>query len=145
MKAVQRASKEAALRSRLEEADVVVVGRVKAVRPSSVQALSGPTAKRITEHDPDWQEAVVQVETSLKPPVQNPELVIRFPGSKDVAWFGVPKFRVGQEGTFILRKDQLSGAPTAMLAGAKVDAYSALTDGDVLPKTEAATVRALLK
>jgi hypothetical protein len=70
--------------------------------------------------------------------------VIRFPGSLDVAWYRAPKFRLGQEGTFVLQRDTLSGSPKATLGGAEVDAYVAASRQDVLPKNEAQRVRALV-
>src|SRR5438876_238935 len=72
------------------------------------------------------------------------EIVIRFPGSLDVAWYRAPKFKLGQEGTFFLQRDTLSGSPKAVLAGAEVDAYIAGSRQDVLPRNEAQRVRALV-
>jgi hypothetical protein len=52
---------------------------------------------------------------------------------------------VGQEGTFLLRRDHLSGSPTAMMAGLQVIAYAAPTRQDVLTKQDAARVQALAR
>jgi hypothetical protein len=97
----------------------------------------------ISEHDPDWQEAIVEVESEITGARDGQEIVIRFPGSLDVAWYGFPKFKPGQEGTFFLQKDHLSGLPKAILAGAEVNVYIAGTRQDVLAKSEAQRVRTL--
>jgi hypothetical protein len=135
---------DSALRARIRAADMVVVGRVETVQAATLAALPAP--RRITEHDPAWQEAVIQVETMIKgvAPVDQ-RVVVRFPGSLDVAWRGMPRFTVGQEGTFLLRRDQLSGSPTAMMAGRQVTAYAVPTRQDVLTRQDAARVQALAR
>lgn len=134
---------DSALRARIRAADMVVVGRVETVQAAT---LAAPPTRRITEHDPAWQEAVIAVETMIKgatPATQR--VVVRFPGSLDVAWRGMPRFTVGQEGTFLLRRDQLSGTPMAMMAGRQVTAYVAPTKQDVLTRQDAARVQALAR
>jgi hypothetical protein len=135
---------DSVLRTRIRAADMVVVGRVETVQAATLAALPAP--HRITEHDPAWQEAVIQVETMIKGIAPaNQRVVVRFPGSLDVAWRGMPRFTVGQEGTFLLRRDQLSGSPTAMMAGRQVTAYAAPTRQDVLTRQDAARVQALAR
>lgn len=136
---------DAELRARIEAADVVIVGRVVEVHPGTMAAVAKVGPMPITEHAPNWQEAVIRVESAIKGAQANQEIVVRFPGSLDVAWHGVPKFKKGQEGTFVLQKDRVSGTPKAMLAGAQVDAYTALNPLNVLSKEEAQRVRALAK
>jgi hypothetical protein len=133
---------EAELRNTVQAADVIVVGRVKEVRLGTMAAVGAPP-KPITEHDPDWHEAVIEVESEIKGAQAGQEIVVRFPASLDVAWHDVPKLKVGQEGTFLLQRDQVSGTPRALLAGTQVDAYTALNPQDVLPKEEAQRIRAL--
>src|SRR5439155_1667294 len=50
-----------------------------------------------------------------------------------------------QQGIFFLRKDQISGDPTASLGSYQVDAYTCLKSGDWLPLSEEARVRSLVK
>ena len=71
--------------------------------------------------------------------------MVRFPGSRDVAWVGTPRFAAGQEGTFLLHKDVTTGAGMAKWEGKPLPAYTALHKIDVLPKEEAAHVRELLR
>lgn len=144
--AVVRARREvndADLRAHIQKAAMVVAGRVEQVRPAELTAA--PTRpKRITEHDPDWQEAIIQVEQGLKGAQAGDQVVVRFPGSPDVAWVGAPKFTVGQEGTFLLHKDSTTGSPLAMIAGRSVPAYTALHKLDVFSTQDAPRIRAMI-
>ena len=132
------------LRARIQAADMVMVGRVLSVRQATL-AAAGDRPPRITEHDPTWQEAVIRVVSGLKGVQADQEVVVRFPGSLDVAWHGAPKFKVGQEGTFLLQKDRVTGTPKTILAGAPVDAYTALDAKDALPTDQADRVRRLTR
>jgi hypothetical protein len=139
----QSRSDDDQLRTRLRAAEAVVVGRVLSVRPwQAAKAVAAHS--HISEHDPNWQEAVVQVRSTLKGSTGN-RLIVRFPGSRDVAWANAPKFKPGQAATLILKSDQVSGSPKAMMAGNEVTAYTALQPGDVLSTEEATRARALLQ
>ena len=135
---------DADLRAHILKAAMVVAGRVEQVRPAELAAAPG-RPKRITEHDADWQEAIIQVEDGLKGARAGEQVVVRFPGSHDVAWVGTPRFAVGQEGTFLLHKDSTTGSPTTMIAGRAVPAYTALHKLDVLPKQDAPHIRDLIR
>ena len=138
---LQRQVNDTALAERVRQADMIVVGRVEAIRaPTSMT----PTHRRITEHDADWQEAVITVDSMIKGP-PSAQVVVRFPGSQDIAWHRLPKFSAGQTGTFLLRRDTLSGSPRATLAGRQVTAYAVVAGADVLATGDAPRVRALVK
>jgi len=145
--AVARARREvndADLKTHIQRAAMVVAGRVEQVRPAELAAAPA-RPKRISEHDPDWQEAIIRVEDGIKGAQAGERVVVRFPGSPDVAWVGTPKFAVGQEGTFLLHKDSTTGSPLTMIAGRSVPAYTALHKVDVLSKQDATRVRALIR
>ena len=133
------------LKQRLASADFVVIARVTDVRKwTAPEAASVP--HRVTEHDPDWHDAVIKIESILKgPKLKKNKLVVRFPQCNDVAWAHAPKFEKHQEGIFFLKKDEVSGAPIALLEGTEVNAYTCLRPGDWLPKADQARVRSLLK
>lgn len=142
---VRRQVSDSTLQARIRAADIVVVGRVETIRPASLVAIPGGR-RRVTEHDPAWQEAIVVIETMIKGAAPaDQRVVVRFPGSLDVAWRAMPRYAVGQEGTFLLRRDRVSGTPTAMIAGRQVTAYAALSTQDVLTKQDAARVQALAR
>jgi len=138
---LQRQVTDSTLAERVRQADMVVVGRVEAIRAPTLMAQPH---RRITEHDADWQEAVIVVDSMLKGPA-SPRVVVRFPGSQDIAWHRLPKFTAGQAGTFLLRLDTLSGSPHAMVAGRQVPAYAVVAGSDVLSTSDAPRVRALVK
>jgi hypothetical protein len=126
----------------LATCDYVVIGRITAVHPWAIPKSAGPRY-RTSEHSANWQEAVLQVQSVLKgPKPKKNKMIVRFPLSRDVAWASAPKFGPGQQGIFILRKDEVSGASGG---GYKGDVYTCLKPGDWLPMTEEARVRSLLK
>lgn len=93
------------LQNRLNDAELVVSGRVSAVRP----APDDIRRQSISEYDPHWWEAVIQIETVLKGQINERSLVVLFPSSRDVMWERAPKFREGQEGTWVLRREIVRG------------------------------------
>jgi hypothetical protein len=120
------------LQSRVENADVVLSGRVTSVRattemleaakPSATATeVRGATSKfqRISEHDPLWCEADLEVLGVEKGVGSGKKVVVRFPSSTDVRWYRVPKFQPGQEGVFILREAQVKPAAAGSRASAE--------------------------
>jgi hypothetical protein len=122
-------------------ADLIVTGRVSAVRLPEVEAQArsaavagGRTAERISEHAPVWHEAVIDVDEVHKGSHSARQVVVRFPSSTDVRWYKAPKFHTGQEGVFLLHRDQLGGARALAAApGAGPGEYTALDPADVQP------------
>jgi hypothetical protein len=137
-----QASEDKELQASLESADIVIVGRVKSVHLPSVAALA--ERQMVSEHNPDWREAVIEVQSALKGAADTKEVVVRFPASFDVMWASSPKFTVGQEGTFLLQQDRLSGSPKATLEGKEVTAYTAISPKHTLSSGDSARVRRLL-
>jgi hypothetical protein len=125
--AARRGDGDQDLRARLAGADVVVRGRVSAVRPAPREPSRG-----VSEHDPFWQEAVVQVAAVLKGDAALKEVVVLFPGSRDIAWVNAPRFTGGQEGVWILKRDD------------EARGFTALDPLDFQAATELARVRRLL-
>lgn len=142
---IQQQVSDQELRQRLASADFVVIARVTDVRTWTAPEVAS-VPHRVTEHDPDWHDAVIKIESVLKgPKIKKNKLVVRFPQCNDVAWIHSPKFEKHQEGIFFLKRDEVSGAPVALLEGTEVNAYTCLRSGDWLPKSEAARVRSLLR
>jgi len=137
---------DADLKARIQAAAMVIVCRVEQLRPMAYGRPGAPARpKRFTEHDPAWQEAIIHVDEGLKGATAGARVVVRFPGSRDVAFVGTPRFAAGQEGTFLLQKDTATGSPFTLMAGQTVQAYTALHRLDVLSKQEVQRVRALLR
>jgi hypothetical protein len=128
-----------AARKEAEGADLIVSGRVSAIRvparesQARISAMAtGRTAERISEHAAIWQEAIVDVEAVHKGQHDaRKQIVIKFPTSTDVRWRDAPKFHAGQEGVFLLHKTQLQAIPTAMAATPlEDDEYTSLNAED---------------
>lgn len=134
------------LMDRMKASDFVVVGRVTDVRAWKAPKSKSGAPSRVTEHDPDWHEAVVEVQSVLKGgQVKGKKVIVRFPNRNDVAWVSSPKFTKNQKGIFCLNRDQSTGQPTTYMGGQQVTVYTCLGHGDALPISEEARVRALLK
>lgn len=118
------------------DADLVVSGKVVDVRiPADTSASRKRTTKGpspITEHDPVWREAVIQVSDVLKGEKTAKQVKVRFPDSSDVMFHGVPKFETGQEGYFMLHKGATSRVGRAQ-KNKSSDTYFALDAQDFQP------------
>ena len=134
------------LKDRMNASDFVVIGRVTDVRRWNAPKTKSGSPLRVTEHDPDWHEAVVQIQSVLKGgQVKGNKVVVRFPNHNDVAWTRSPRLTKNQRGIFCLNRDTATGAPMTKLGGKDVYVYTCLGHGDALPLSEEARVRALLK
>lgn len=138
--------REDELRARIASADVVVTGRVAQVRAvpeqlaAAVPGMPGP----VSEHDPKWMEAVLDVDSVLKGTTPPAPVVVMFPASIDVMWVNAPKLHAGQEATLMLHTSQV--APTqvpATVAATFPSVYTVLAPGDVLPKEQSERLRSL--
>lgn len=146
------------LQDRFTEADVVVSGRVKAVTlpaeetdrrdgAATAAAKSTSAGRPVSEHDPKWRDAVVEVDAIHKGRHAKRTITVRFPDSTDVRWYAAPKFRPGQQGFFMLKKSTLKSAPKGKRAAARArgsasapasgPVYTALHPGDFQPYNEA--------
>ncbi len=92
------------LQGRIASADVVVVGQVSSIRP--VEPGEHLRA-RMSEHEPQWGEAVVSVEAVEKGELKQDPLMFLFSTSIDVQWHKAPKFHADQEGIWILHTGQV--------------------------------------
>jgi hypothetical protein len=145
-----------AIQDRAQTAKLVVSGRVVAIgSPAPAVALSAaasPRPKRISEHEPFWTEAVVEVEKVHKGDAGTKQVVVRFPSSTDVRWHKAPKFKVGDEGVFLLHDDTVSGENKVAASLGKAAAavapqggkYTSLHEADFQPATHAAEVKAAI-
>jgi hypothetical protein len=135
------------MESRLDSAAMVVVGKVTSVQLPSSEATPRASARAasttarppgpISEHDPQWRDAVIDVERVEKGPAARKQVVVRFPASDDVRWFRAPKFAPGDQGVFILHRPEArqpvaAGAAARTLAGDR-EVFTALDPADVQP------------
>jgi hypothetical protein len=125
-----------ALQSRIERADLVVVGKVVETRQVEGERQNRP----MTEHDPDWWQAVIEVEAVEKGQVPGKQIVVLFPNSVDEMWIDSPKFREGQEGIWVFQMDQEEKGFSAL----RISGYTALNPFDFQTKDQLGRFRALI-
>jgi hypothetical protein len=158
---------------RFDKADLVVSGKVVSVRLPSEPAGAkktkgaGPSLvaqttmrKPVSEHDPKWREAVVEVADVHKGSHGKKQVVVRFPASTDVMWYHAPKFQPGQQGFFMLQKSgpttgktkpgkaagKVASSVAAMASEAEgAEAYTAMDPEDFQPLTESGGVKSILE
>src|SRR5262245_29759351 len=120
-------------REHFNDADLVVSGKVVAVRlpgdevPAAKGAMATTVGGRrpVSEHDPKWREAVVEIDDVHKGDHKKKQVVIRFPASNDVMWYNAPKFHPGQQGHFLLTKAKAPKEPKSKKVGKKAAAFAA--------------------
>jgi hypothetical protein len=106
----------------LAAAEVVVTGQVAGLRRVTEEGEI-----LWSEHDPDWGVATVRVGQVLKGDVGEREIAVRYPRSRDVRWYRVPKPRDGEEALFILHRDGYSIGDAVLVI---------LHPGDVITEVE---------
>lgn len=123
------------LSERFAGADIVLAGVVTETRQA-------PEERRVridTEHDPEWWEAAVDVEETLKGESQR-QVVLLFPASTDELWIDCPKLEPGLRAVFAIRRDQQErGGPGLWVPGLTV-----IDPMDVQPIDQLDRVRSLV-
>jgi hypothetical protein len=123
------------LQAATARAELIVTGSVASIRrPEQPQ---GPPP---SEHDPEWTEAIVTVQSTEKGSAQQ-RVSVWFPASTDIRWFRSPKFQAGQSGVFLLRRTRDVGLQR-FAAGSQ--GFTALEPLDFQPLTERDHVRRLV-
>lgn len=117
------------LKERIASAFLVVTGKVLETRPLK-------RATRSSEHEPDWAEAIIAVTKVERGAFRGGNVTVYFPRSTDERWLLSPKFRLGQQGTWILRRADRFGLP--------VTGFTALSPADYQPLAEQQKIQKLL-
>jgi hypothetical protein len=132
------------LKARAARAELVVSGQVTQVRQAP-----RPAGAPITEHDPEWQEAVIRVAQvargGRRKAAGQQQVVVRFSGSHDIRWAKAPKFLVGQEGVWMLGDKTKEGAAMRAAVGVPKEQYLVVEPEDFHPKEHAARVLSQIK
>jgi hypothetical protein len=135
---------EQRMQDHVARADVIVSGRVADVRPpSAASVLASGTEAPVSEHDPQWMEAVLAVDSVVKGTQPAGETVVLFPASTDVAWARAPKFQVGHEGVYLLHSQEPTPELSPRLRAGGPAVFMALDPLDVRPSEEIDHVRQL--
>jgi hypothetical protein len=136
------AGEDSVLKARLASAALSVVGTVEKV----AQSAKPPT--HISEHDPDWHEATIDVDEVIKGKKDTKKATVLFPNSDDVRWYRIGKYRTGQKGIWMLqpgKRQDSTGIPAKVMAAVPSgpDVLTSLHQADYLPLHELERVRAL--
>ncbi len=86
------------LRRVLKESKITVTGKVVRITRPDAPPMIG------SEHDPEWREAEIQIEETLKGKADGQTIKVLFSASKDVMFFDAPKFKQGDDGIFIIQQ-----------------------------------------
>jgi hypothetical protein len=155
------------VQKRFADADKVVSGTVAVVKLPDESAAGGRSMRAaaepvvtgpISEHNPHWREAVIDIDENHKGSTGQGQMVIRFPSSTDVRWYRAPKFTPGQQGYFMLHKTKVTkrtkikkagkaAGPARSFAEEKPEAeevYTALHPEDFQPYSEPGGIKRIL-
>jgi len=140
---------DAPVLARLNIAQTVFRGTVESVHPMEVAPQDKKSELR-SEHDPDWQVAMVRVASSVRGAEKGSVIPVVFAASRDIMWFNSPKPKAGEEKLFVAHRPQESEA--SLLRAASVSSFIEkehpvfVTDPfDVLPPSDEKRVAELLK
>jgi hypothetical protein len=124
------------LQQRLAQAAMVIVGKVTGIK-------QGPQPDIFSEHNPDLWEAKLQIKSVELGPSTQRTVTILYANSIDVVWVRSPKFKKGQEGIWILHRDQAVDWKRG--SRLPVESLTALDSEDFLPLNQLERVQRLLK
>jgi hypothetical protein len=129
------------IRERLSESELVVTGRV--TRLNEVKRRPG---EPITEHEPMWCEAVIDVDSVERSQSgSEPQRVtVRFAASQDAEWATAPKFSIGDAGLFLLGNVNRATEERAM-SHARAEQYTLVRPEDALSLDHLDDVRAMVE
>ena len=138
------AQADATLKERIDAAALGVVGTVTNVERSAVETT------HISEHDPDWHEATIDVDEVIKGRKGTKQVTVLFPNSDDIRWHNVDKYSIGEQGIFMLQrkaKKSTQGVPAKLMAAVPdgPDTFTTLHPADHLPLDQLERVRALAR
>ena len=133
----------AAAKARADRAELVISGHVKQIRQ-----VPRPEGAPITEHDPEWQEAVIHVggvARGSRKKGKGQDVVVRFAAGRDIHWARAPKFSVGQEGVWMLGDKTKEGKKLRAAVAMPKEHYLVVEPEDFYPKEHAARVLSQIK
>ena len=100
--ALQKKSDEDLAR-RMAGAELIEVGKVLETRPAKL-----PERGPMTEHDPEWWEAEIQIQSVEKGQHAGQTVSVLFASSLDYLWAQAPKLKPGETGIFVLHRSEVN-------------------------------------
>lgn len=138
-----QAKKDRDTKARYDDCDLVISGRVVSVSlPEGADEERG--GLQVSEHDPLWRDATIQIDAVHKGAHPSKSITVRFPSSEDMKWYASPKFHVGQEGYFMLRKGDIKTRRAGRSGTKTSEAYTALSPLDFQPSNEEEGIKKLV-
>lgn len=109
----------------ISSAENILLGNVKSIKP-----LQDTSEEDISEHNPHWMQAEIEVKESLKGFVASNSIVrVLYPASTDVMWIRSPKLKVGEEKIFVLGSQPISLSEDKFRGFSLVDKLQVLDAG----------------
>ena len=137
---------DATLKAQLDVARTVVVGKILRIEEPVLDAAATSGTTLLSEHAPQWRNAVIDVGEVLKGDARvGDEVIIRFSASMDVLWFDAPKLAVDQEGVFSIGAARAITGDMSMAIETPDQEGTVIKRTQVLPLTERARVQRLLQ
>jgi hypothetical protein len=152
--------KDQELQKRVADADMVIEGEVSSIhlpQAESAATRAASSNRPVSEHDPKWREAVINVAVVHKGEPTTKQVVVRFPSSTDVQWHRAPKFHTGDRGVWLLQSPTEAAAgetPTKRTGGAfevtstavpGASVYTALSPMDFQPANKLDSVASVIR
>lgn len=109
--------------AKIEAADLAVQGRILSTRAAQRASKQG----LLSEHDPLWWEAQLEVKAVLQGTTVQATVPFWFPTGNDAMWVTAPRAVTGSEGTWLLHLYEVDG---------KGPVYAVLRAGDLLTTAE---------
>lgn len=101
---------ESGVRAKLLAADLAVTGRVLSTRATSAESKPGV----LTEHDPLWWEAQLEVKAVLRGETVQGTIPFWFPTGTDAMWATAPRAATGKEGIWLLHRFPIEGGGSVL-------------------------------
>lgn len=135
-------------KTRFDRASVVISGEVTSVSVTNGgdASVNGGNGHRLTEHAAVWRQASIAVHAVHKGKLAGKRATVHFPASTDVLWYRAPKFHAGQQGFFMLHRDEPAAArgKLALAPAAGKAVLTALDPADFQPFDQPGGVRAIV-
>jgi hypothetical protein len=132
------------LKNRISDAKFLVIGKVVSTRPfepyEQNRQKKGYKIGVVDPDAPNWEEAIIDIESVLKGNVSSNRINVIFPKSFAVFWYDKRRYNIGDEGIWILHS-----APEEEVEEENVEGYVALNRLDFLPKDQIKRIRKLLE
>jgi hypothetical protein len=130
--ALQKKSDEDLAR-RMTGAELILVGKVLETHPAKLPGR-GP----MSEHDPEWWEAEIQIQSVEKGQHAGQTVSVLFANSLDYLWAQAPKLKPGEGGIFVQHRNEVNWPGTEKF-------YTLVNPLDVQPIGRLERVRQILK